>query len=77
MIRSKVTTISYAAEFDDASVTRLVRIRELGPSDGDVVDLVFARLSPRSRYLRFQVPVAELSAATRRSLTAQSRPRQS
>jgi RimJ/RimL family protein N-acetyltransferase len=27
-------------------------------------------LSPRSRYLRFQFPVADLSAATRRSLTA-------
>ena len=32
--------------------------------------MVFAGLSPRSRYLRFQFPVAELSAATRRSLTA-------
>jgi GNAT superfamily N-acetyltransferase len=48
----------------------LVRICELGPGDGDVVDTVFAGLSPRSRYLRFQSPVAELSAATRRSLTA-------
>jgi GNAT superfamily N-acetyltransferase len=32
--------------------------------------VVFAGLSPRSRYLRFQVPVAELSAATRRRLIA-------
>ena len=32
--------------------------------------MVFAGLSPHSRYLRFQYPVAELSAATRRSLTA-------
>jgi RimJ/RimL family protein N-acetyltransferase len=32
--------------------------------------VVFAGRSPRSRYLRFQYPVAELSAATRRSLTA-------
>ena len=47
-----------------------MHIRELGPGDGDVVDEVFAGLSPRSRYLRFQGPVAELSAATRRSLTA-------
>ena len=45
-------------------------IRELGPSDGDVLDLVFAGLSSRSRYLRFQSLVAELSPATRRSLTA-------
>ena len=46
-----------------------VRICELGPADGDVVDEVFARLSPRSRYLRFHGPLTELSAATRRSLT--------
>jgi len=55
---------------DDATVTSLVRIRELGPDDdGDVVDVVFAGLSARSRYLRFQSQVGELSAATRRSLT--------
>jgi GNAT superfamily N-acetyltransferase len=58
------------AEFDAATVRSLVRIRELGPGDGDVVDVVFAGLSARSRYLRFQFPVAELSAGTRRSLTA-------
>ena len=57
-------------DLDAATVRRLVRIRELGPGDGDVVDTVFAGLSPHSRYLRFQSPVAELSAATRRSLTA-------
>ena len=64
------TTISQDAEFDAATVKDVVRIRELGPVDGDVVDVVFAGLSPHSRYLRFQAPVAELSAATRRSLTA-------
>jgi len=47
-----------------------VLVRELGPDDADVVDVVFAGLSPRSRYLRFQFPATELSAATRRSLTA-------
>jgi GNAT superfamily N-acetyltransferase len=31
--------------------------------------VVFAGLSPRSRYLRFQVPMTELPAATRRRLT--------
>jgi hypothetical protein len=46
-----------------------VRIRELDHADGEVVDVVFAGLSPRSRYLRFHGPVGELSAATRRSLT--------
>jgi GNAT superfamily N-acetyltransferase len=64
------TTTSRDAECDTATVTSLVHIRELGPGDGDVVDVVFAGLSPRSRYLRFQGSVAELSAATRRSLTA-------
>jgi GNAT superfamily N-acetyltransferase len=64
------TTTSHDAKFDAATVRSLIRVRELGPDDGDVVDVVFAGLSPHSRYLRFQVPVAELSAATRRSLTA-------
>jgi GNAT superfamily N-acetyltransferase len=66
------TATSHDAELDAATtaVGCLVRIRELGPSDGDVVDVVFAGLSLHSRYLRFQGPVAELSAATRRSLTA-------
>jgi GNAT superfamily N-acetyltransferase len=64
------TTTSHDVEFDATTVSSLVRIRELGPADGHVVDMVFAGLSPRSRYLRFQAPIAELSAATRRSLTA-------
>jgi GNAT superfamily N-acetyltransferase len=64
------TRISNDAECDSTSVSSLVRIREIGPGDGAVVDEVFAGLSPRSRYLRFQAPVAELSAATRRSLTS-------
>ncbi|WP_433503640.1 GNAT family N-acetyltransferase [Pseudonocardia halophobica] len=63
------TAISHDAE-PATGVGDLVRIRELGRGDGDVVDVVFAGLSPHSRYLRFQAPIAELSAATRRSLTA-------
>jgi GNAT superfamily N-acetyltransferase len=61
-----------AGTADPAAADRVlgVRIRELGPADGDVVDVVFAGLSPRSRHLRFHGPVSELSAATRRSLTA-------
>jgi GNAT superfamily N-acetyltransferase len=58
------------AELGVATVGGLVHIRELGPGDGEVVDVVFAGLSPRSRYLRFQFPIGELSAATRQSLTA-------
>ena len=65
---SAVTT--HDAEWDAATVSGLVHVRELGPGDGEVVDVVFAGLSPRSRYLRFQFPIGELSAATRRSLTA-------
>jgi GNAT superfamily N-acetyltransferase len=64
------TTTCRDVEIDAATLRSLVHIRELGLGDGDVVDVVFAGLSPRSRYLRFQFPVAELSAATRRSLTA-------
>jgi GNAT superfamily N-acetyltransferase len=52
------------------TVRSVARIRELGADDGDVVDVVFAGLSPRSRYLRFQSHLTELSAGTRRSLTA-------
>jgi GNAT superfamily N-acetyltransferase len=67
---ARTTTTSHDTEIDDVALRSLVRIRELGSSDGDVVDAVFAGLSPRSRYLRFQSPVAELSVATRHSLTA-------
>jgi GNAT superfamily N-acetyltransferase len=65
---SAVTT--HDAEWDAATVSGLVHVRELGPGDGEVVDVVFAGLSPRSRYLRFQFPIGELSQATRRSLAA-------
>ena len=34
-----------------------VRLRELEPDDGDVLDAVFAGLSAQSRYLRFHSPV--------------------
>jgi GNAT superfamily N-acetyltransferase len=64
------TATGHDAGLDAATTTCLVRIRELGPGDGDVVDVVFAGLSAHSRYLRFQAPVAELSAGARRSLTA-------
>jgi len=64
------TTTCHDAESDAATVRSLVRIRELGPGDSDVADAVFAGLSPHSRYLRFQFPVTELSATTRRSLIA-------
>lgn len=63
-------TTNHSGELDDATDRSIVHIREVGRNDSDVVDLVFAGLSPRSRYLRFQGSVAELSAADRRSLTA-------
>ena len=47
-----------------------VRLRELGPDDGDVLDAVFAGLSAQSRYLRFHSPVTRLATTARRSLTA-------
>jgi GNAT superfamily N-acetyltransferase len=66
------TATSHDVESDAAPTAAgcHIRIRELGPDDGDVVDVVFAGLSEHSRYLRFQSPVAELSPATRRSLIA-------
>ncbi|WP_181782259.1 GNAT family N-acetyltransferase [Pseudonocardia pini] len=64
-----ITTASPTTGHDTA-VRSLVHVRELGPDEGDVVDAVFAGLSPHSRYLRFQFPYAELPASTRRSLTA-------
>jgi GNAT superfamily N-acetyltransferase len=59
-----------AAEPGSTTDGSFLRIRELGPDDGDIVDVVFARLSPRSRYLRYQSHATELSPATRRSLNA-------
>lgn len=64
------STTSHDAELDDATDRSIVHIREIGRNDSDVVDLVFNGLSPLSRHLRFQGSVAELSPATRRSLTA-------
>lgn len=67
-ITATTTAPAPAAESGSTAVGSFVRIRELGPEDGDIVDVVFARLSPRSRYLRYQSHATELSAATRRSL---------
>src|SRR5689334_17894141 len=66
------TPTRHDAERDAATAAagRLVRIRELGPGDGDAVDVVFAGLSPHSRHLRYHSPLAELSAGTRRGLNA-------
>jgi GNAT superfamily N-acetyltransferase len=47
-----------------------VRVRELGPGDGDVLDAVFAGLSAQSRYLRFHSPLPRLDGSVRHSLTA-------
>jgi RimJ/RimL family protein N-acetyltransferase len=47
-----------------------IRIRELGPGELDVLDAVFAGLSPESRRLRFHGATPRLSSATRRGLGA-------
>jgi len=47
-----------------------VRVRPLRHDEGDLLDTVFARLSPHSRYLRFHSPIDDLSASTRRALLA-------
>ncbi|HSK60299.1 MAG TPA: GNAT family N-acetyltransferase [Actinomycetospora sp.] len=47
-----------------------VVVRELGPGEEQVLDVVFAGLSDRSRYLRFHSPVPRLVPAVRRALAA-------
>ena len=45
-------------------------LRELGPGEADVLDAVFAGLSPRSRHLRFHAPVSRLTPDVRQRLLA-------
>jgi RimJ/RimL family protein N-acetyltransferase len=45
-----------------------VRVRELVPNDVHVLHAVFDGLSPRSRYLRYQTVVPDLSPSTVRAL---------
>lgn len=47
-----------------------IRLRPLRRTDGDVLDAVFAGLSPRSRYLRFHSPIHGLGPPMRRALLA-------
>jgi GNAT superfamily N-acetyltransferase len=47
------------------TVTGAVRLRELGPGEEDVLDAVFAGLSPDSRYRRFHGGVPILSPSMR------------
>ena len=47
-----------------------VVVRELGPGEQQVLDVVFAGLSDRSRYLRFHSPVPRLVPAVGRALAA-------
>ncbi|GAA1284895.1 hypothetical protein GCM10009609_57600 [Pseudonocardia aurantiaca] len=45
-----------------------VTLRDLRRDEGDLLDALFAGLSPRSRYLRFHSPIPALSAGMRRAL---------
>lgn len=45
-----------------------VVVRELGPGEEEVLDVVFAGLSEHSRYLRFHSPVRRMVPAVRRAL---------
>lgn len=45
-----------------------IAIRDLRRNDGAVLDELMARLSPRSRYLRFHAAVGQLNAMTRGAL---------
>jgi GNAT superfamily N-acetyltransferase len=53
----------------DPGATDVV-VRELGPGEQQVLDVVFAGLSDQSRYLRFHSPVPRLVPAVRRALAA-------
>ena len=64
------TVLTYPLEVAMIGVVSRVQVRELGSGDAEVLDVVFAGLSARSRYLRFHSPVSRLTAAARRSLTA-------
>lgn len=44
------------------------RLRPLRRDEPDTLDILFAGLSPHSRYLRFHTPVPRLTAAARRAL---------
>ena len=47
-----------------------VTLRELGPGETDVLDAVFAGLSPHSRYLRFHGATPRMTGVVRRKLAA-------
>ncbi len=47
-----------------------VTLRELGPDETDVLDAVFAGLSPHSRYLRFHGATPRMTGVVRRKLAA-------
>jgi GNAT superfamily N-acetyltransferase len=47
-----------------------VTLRELRPGETDVLDAVFAGLSPHSRYLRFHGATPRMTGAVRRKLAA-------
>jgi GNAT superfamily N-acetyltransferase len=51
-----------------ADLEAAVTVRELTRTDGAAVDAVLARLSPRSRYLRFQTGIGRVNTWMRRAL---------
>ena len=53
-----------------APVTGSVRVRELRPGEFDVLDAVFAGLSPTSRYQRFHAGIPQLTPQARERLAA-------
>ena len=51
-------------------MTGEIRVRELRPGEFDVLDAVFAGLSPTSRYQRFHAGLPQLTPQTRERLAA-------
>jgi GNAT superfamily N-acetyltransferase len=52
------------------SAAPALRIRDLGPADGDLVEALHASLSPRSQYQRYHGAMPRLSSRHRERLTA-------
>lgn len=57
-------------ELREAPRPPTIVVRELGPGEEQVLDVVFAGLSDQSRYLRFHSPVPRMVPAVRRALAA-------
>jgi RimJ/RimL family protein N-acetyltransferase len=64
------TTTAAARRAAGARLHTTLRIRDLRPGDGDLLDALHASLSPRSQYQRYHGAMPRLTARHREQLTA-------